>query len=51
MEKCHPSTSGELRGRLANLLKVLGVGWGDFTEEENYEQGAEAEKEFVKWRK
>lgn len=41
MEKRDLSASGELRGRLANFLRVLGEG---FTEKGTYEQGAEVER-------
>lgn len=47
LKKCDPSTSGELRGRSTNFLTVLGE---DLTEKGTYKQGAEAEKEFVKWK-
>lgn len=47
LENYNPSVHGEFRGRLANSLRVLGKG---FTEKGTYEQGAEAEKDFVKWR-
>ena len=46
-KKSHQSNSGELRGRLANFLKLLGE---KFTEKENYEQSAKAEKKFIRKR-